>query len=44
MHTAGLLLKGDPLSYCQNNIPQIRKSILAVLYANMQACKDWSLA
>ncbi|KAG0123464.1 hypothetical protein HOY82DRAFT_544236 [Tuber indicum] len=36
------LLEGEALRYKQDDIPAIRKKMLGIFYANMEACKDWN--
>jgi len=41
MKTGELLLKGEPLKYSQDDIPDIRKNILGIFYENMELGKGW---
>jgi len=41
MKTGELLLKGETLSYSQEEIPTIRQEILGILYKNMEHCDGW---
>lgn len=41
MKTVELLLKGEALRFTQEEMPELRKEILGVLYANMEICKGW---
>jgi hypothetical protein len=41
MKSAELLVKGEALSYNQEDIPKIRKEILGIMYANMKPGEGW---
>ena len=41
MKTAEMLLKGEGLKFSQDDMPELRKEILGVLYANMEICEGW---
>ncbi|KAG0641455.1 hypothetical protein HOY80DRAFT_1112578 [Tuber brumale] len=43
MQSGLLLLQGEVLDYKQDDIPNIRKTMLGIFYANMMYCQDWRL-